>query len=209
MIGFKNRNALRTRIADLLDRPDLDTHIVSSFIPLCETDMNRRLRHWRMEKCAVTDLTGDRFALPPDWLETVRITVFDGARQSLLRQVSHTELIALKEANPEAVASRPQVFAMAAGQIEVFPMPVDTVSVSLYYLAEIPPLSTGTATNWVLQTFPDLYVWGSLVPSAPFLRDDPRLAMWSGLYEAAMEGTNKASRDAKHSGAGLRLNMRR
>lgn len=44
---------LKSAIADFLNRDDLET-VAPTFIALAEADINRRLRHWRMEKRAIT-----------------------------------------------------------------------------------------------------------------------------------------------------------
>jgi hypothetical protein len=42
----------------------------------------------------------------------------------------------------------------------------------------ITPLAAGNPTNWLLQNHPDIYLYGALVESAPFLKDDERIPVW-------------------------------
>jgi hypothetical protein len=53
-----------------------------------------------------------------------------------------------------------------------------------------------------------VYLYGSLVQSAPYLKDDARAAVWAGLYQNAITNLNSASERSRHSGSGLRLRIR-
>ncbi len=47
-----------------------------------------------------------------------------------------------------------------------------------------------TTTNYVLDNHPDVYFYGSLLHSAPYLDDDQRIATWERYYYAAVERIN-------------------
>ena len=46
---------LKSSITDFLNRDDLDT-VAADFIALAEADMQRGLRHWRMEKRSTAEI---------------------------------------------------------------------------------------------------------------------------------------------------------
>ncbi len=48
------------------------------------------------------------------------------------------------------------------------------------------PLDSANQTNWLTQNAPNAMLFGTLKQTAPFLKDDARLALWSGLFDAAM-----------------------
>lgn len=48
------------------------------------------------------------------------------------------------------------------------------------------PLDSANQTNWLTQNAPNAMLFGALKQTAPFLKDDARLAVWSGLFDAAM-----------------------
>ena len=50
---------------------------------------------------------------------------------------------------------------------------------------------------------PDIYLYGALLQSAPFLKDDARVPIWDGLYQRAIEALNLESDRAEISGATL------
>lgn len=66
-----------------------------------------------------------------------------------------------------------------------------------------------TDTNPVLSTYPAIYLYGSLVQSAPFLRDDSRVQTWANLYEAAVVGANNEHERARTAGSRITQTYRR
>jgi hypothetical protein len=78
----------------------------------------------------------------------------------------------------------------------------------LLYLAKIPALSDSNTSNWLLSEAPDVYLYGSLVHSAPYLQEDDRLGVWAQLYGAAVERVVELSDKAKWSGSGLKMKNR-
>lgn len=45
-----------------------------------------------------------------------------------------------------------------------------------------------TDPNWLLTAHPDVYLYGTLVESAPYLKDDARVAVWEQRYQDAVAG---------------------
>jgi hypothetical protein len=189
---------LQAAIARTLNRDDLSDSI-PDFIALAEAAIDRTLRHWRMETRATADVSDRFFAVPADWLQTIRVLRPEGGRIGL---VSHADLQDRRAAS--LTTGAPVCYAMAAGAFEFYPVPDASYEVELLYYARAERLSLGSATNWILETYPDLYLYGALIHSAPFLGEDARLQVWGALYAAAMEGANSESRAAVWSGTGLR-----
>lgn len=44
-----------------------------------------------------------------------------------------------------------------------------------------------TGTNWLLTNYPDVYLFGALVESAPFVRDDDRLPIWEAELQRRLD----------------------
>ena len=59
-------------------------------------------------------------------------------------------------------------------------------SVSLVYRQGIPPLTAARPVNWLLAKNPDLYLYGALLESEPFLKNDSRMVTWRALLETAV-----------------------
>ena len=96
----------------------------------------------------------------------------------------------------------PALYTLEAGQFHLYPTPIADTDVELLYYAEVPALASN-ATNWLLTAAPDVYLYGSLMHSAPYLQDDARLAVWAQLYSSSVVRLNEASQYAKYSGVSL------
>tara|TARA_Y100000114_G_scaffold89535_1_gene83077 strand:- start:392 stop:1012 length:621 start_codon:yes stop_codon:yes gene_type:complete len=196
---------LKASIADFLNRDDL-TSVIPDFIKLAETKINRELRHWRMEKRATAQLDTQYTALPSDFLQPIRF-VITATDVSALEQTSALQISKLRDANNDAVG-RPTSYCILDGAIEVHPTPDTTYTLEMLYYETIDPLNAQTASNWVLTNYPDAYLYGSLIHSAPYLQDDARMASWAALYEKAIGDINSESERSKTGGAGRRIKIR-
>ena len=196
---------LKASIADFLNRDDL-TAVIPDFVKLAETKMNRELRHWRMEKRATAQLDSQYTGLPSDFLQPIRF-VITAADTSVLEQTSALEISKLRDANNNAVG-RPTSYTILDGSIEVHPTPDATYTLEMLYYETIDTLNAQTTSNWVLTNYPDAYLYGSLIHSAPYLQDDARMASWAALYEKAIGDINSESERSKTGGAGRRIRIR-
>jgi len=62
-MALANYTELKATIADFLDRTDLTT-VIPAFIELAEAQMNRDIRHWRMEERATSNINTEYSNLP-------------------------------------------------------------------------------------------------------------------------------------------------
>lgn len=196
---------LKTSIANWLNRDDL-TAVIPDFISLAEADMDRKLRHWRMEKRATVSLDDQYSRVPSDWLESIRFYLSEGNTYELA-QTSHTDMIRRRAQSANALG-RPQYFAMSDGAFEIYPTPDVAYTAELLYYGRTPALSDSNASNWVLEYAPDAYLYGALVHSAPYLVDDARTQVWASLYQSAIDNVNMAAEKARTSTSGMRMNIR-
>jgi hypothetical protein len=124
-----------------------------------------------------------------------------------LELISQAELLDRKRVNLNASGS-PSYYAITAGEIEVYPVPDGTYDVELYYFSRIPALSDSNTTNWLLQYYQDAYLYGALVHSAPYLKDDARIQTFAALYQNAIDAINMESERSKYGGSGRRMKIR-
>jgi hypothetical protein len=196
---------LKTSITDFLNRDDLDT-VAPTFISLAEADLQRRVRHWRGEKRSTAEIDTQYSAIPADFVEAIRFYITGGDTRPL-ELISQAELLDRKFKNLNT-SGQPAYYAITAGEIEVYPVPDATYTSELYYNSRIPALSDSTTTNWLLEYYPDAYLYGSLVHSAPYLKEDARLQTWAALYQNAVDAINAESESSKFGGSGRRLKIR-
>lgn len=61
---------------------------------------------------------------------------------------------------------------------------------------DITALSDGNTTNWVLTNHPDVYLFGALSESAPYLGQDERAGLWQAKYDAAFSEVRRPDSDS-------------
>jgi hypothetical protein len=66
--------------------------------------------------------------------------------------------------------------------LHLYPTPTTDTEYQLDYSARLPILSEPTDSNWVLETYPDLYLYATLVESALFLKDKESHGHWLQEY---------------------------
>jgi hypothetical protein len=166
--------------------------------------MDRKIRHWRMEQRSTATLDARYTTLPTDFIEAVRFHLDVDERPIELV----TPLFLQKKRNENSDSTgRPQYYAIISGQIEVWPKPDTSYTGELYYYSRTSKLSDSNTSNWVLEYFPDTYLYGALIHSAPYLIDDARAQTWSALYQNAIGGINSNNDKAKFGGSGLRMQI--
>ena len=196
---------LKTAISDFLNRDDLSA-AVPTFISLAEARMSRDIRHWRMEKRSTADLDTQYSAIPADFVEVIRFYVTSNDTRPL-ELISQAELLDRKYKRNNT-SGAPAYYALTAGELEIYPVPDGTYSVELYYISSIPALSDSNTSNWLLNYYADAYLYGSLVHSAPYLKDDSRATVWAALYQSAIDAINAESERSKFGGSGRRMKIR-
>lgn len=195
---------LKAAIANWLDRDDL-TNVIPDFITLAEHQMERLVRHYKMVERSSGALDSQYSAVPADWLETIRMSISDG-NTSKVDQTSLTDLMDKREAGLNQVG-RPRFYAHAGESFELYPTPNQTYNIELMYYQKIPALSASQTTNWLLDFAPDAYLYGSLVQASPYLGEDERVAVWNGLYNAAVASINAQNEKSRYSGSTLSMRL--
>ena len=205
-MALNTYTALKASIADFLNRDDL-TAVIPDFITLAEAQINRDVRHWNMEaRSSGQQSAGDEYMqYPADWVETIRLHL-TGTGTSVVNPISR-DAMADKRASAEDVTGKPIFYTHADGQFQLYPTPSTDTDFELLYYQKIPSLSSN-ADNWLLLDSPDVYLYGALLHSAPYLAEDQRVAIWAQMYSAAVARLNEASESARYSGSGLRLKIR-
>jgi hypothetical protein len=197
-------------IEDWLNRvgsPELAVR-APDFVRLAEARFNRDLRVRQMLTRARDLYTVDgAFDLPSDWLETKKVTVVWGGKIRKLEPVSEDQADKINERN-SYLGTGPTAYTVNGSLVELLPTPTDDLDVYLDYYAEVPALSESNTSNWLLARWPDMYLYGSLVHSAPYLRDDSRVTTWAGFYDRALGEIRAADERAAFSGTGLRTRAR-
>lgn len=87
--------------------------------------------------------------------------------------------------------------------------PVDgTIKVDFEFIRDLDPI-TPSAVNGLFLRHPDLYLYGTLVESAPYLQHDERVALWDGRFEQAVREINIERERAQFSASRKRPTLPR
>ena len=204
-MSLSNFTELKTEIANFLNRDDL-TNVIPTFIRLAEAKMNRDIRHWRMETRKTALLDNQFTTLPIDFLSPVRMTL--NTAETKVLELAGTNEISKFRAEAGNATGEPAYYAMIDGSIEVFPSPDADYTIEMLYYEAIEGLSNSITTNWILTYYPDVYLYASLLQSAPYLMEDNRIPVWGAYYTSALETLNQENELAKTGGSGRRMKIR-
>jgi hypothetical protein len=173
---------------------------VPTFIRLAEAQINRALADAGITGAtqrATATIDAEYAAAPSD------LAFPSSARRSTgegVEIISLASMERLKTACPDETGA-PRYLTYVGGEtpLRFWPVPDGAYTIELIYQARLEPLGADEATNWVLTDHPDVYLYGALVQSAPFLGEDARLSAWGGLYTAALDGMIAAERQKRGS----------
>lgn len=190
---------LQAAVADTLNREDLTTQI-ARFVQLFEAEVTRRLRVRTMMTRADARSDAGYVPVPSDFLETYTLTVVSDAPQQPLTYVPLAERARVKALAPASTDTR--YYTIIGDSFELIADPPDDLDLELIYYASVPALSDSNTTNWLLTKAPDFYLYGSLLHSATFLKDDERVPLWIGAVDRIFDQLHMESeRDMRPRGS--------
>jgi len=187
-------DGLKLTIADFLNRTDLAAAI-ADFIRLAEAQMTRRFAGRQRQGLAVPrrliqradasiDQGAEYIAVPAD-LHGPLDFVLQGTPEIVLDYLDAANLQQQKKA--DRVRGAPRWYTLVGAELQLYPVADQDYTSELTYIARVPALGVANPTNWILADYPDAYLYGALVQSAPYLRDDARATTWGTLFAAALD----------------------
>ncbi len=86
------------------------------------------------------------------------------------------------------------------------PLPLE-----IWYYRNLIPFAQDTdgSDNWLVDEYFDVYLYCVLKHTAPFLREDERLATWGALFNSAFTTAIEENDERKYAGSPLQLKMPR
>lgn len=193
-MALANYTDLQASVADFLNRADL-TNVIPDFITLTEADLNRSLRVREMSVRTRAPISEQYVKLPVDFLGMRNIELVTNPVTPLeYRNMQNLDLYRASDAT-----GKPVYYSITQNNIEFAPVPDAEYTLEIVYYQKIPALADN-ATNWLLDTHPDVYLYGSLMQSAPYLQADERIGIWAGKYNQIKEQITASDEKAKFSG---------
>ena len=175
--------SLQASVANWLHRSDL-TSVIPDLVAMAESRINRTLKMRVMEtEVPLPFAAGDRAVqLPTGFIEPLAVWYAPNAttpRTALLFK--------LPQDIPVSVASAmPRYWTVDGGNVALdAPLADGSYIITMRYRQSF-ALSASSPTNWLLTNHPDLYLFGALLESAPFIKDDDRTVLWQDRFDRAL-----------------------
>jgi hypothetical protein len=166
---------------------------VPTFIQLAEAKFNRQLfvRQMEQRSTALVDTASSEpefISLPGDFQSMRRVRLSSVTGKPCLEFKSGTQIDEYRFGISD-VAGQPRYFTVFGDEIEIAPTPDAAYTIEMVYRKSIPPLAVNDP-NWLLALAPDLYLYGALLESAPYLKEDGRIQTWGLGFAAALGDLN-------------------
>lgn len=179
---------LRDKVALYLDRDDLEDRIVD-FIALLEARVNRLVRAVNQETRVTWTISEEIYNLPSDFRKLRKIAIA-GTPNRPLREIA-----------PQAAATMfdgtsgiPQAYYIEGRSITFAPPVASATDFSVTYWTRIEPLTSDNDVNWLLEEHADIYLYGTLLEAAVYIRDSDAIALCSQKLDNAIAELNQMTR---------------
>lgn len=205
-MAITSYSELQTAVANWMQRSDLTSRI-PEFIALAEAKFNRGFLeddpfYASAQEAQATATATEFMSFPTDFgvLRTIKVL------SSPIRNLDYLPPQDIDQKFTSAASGIPKFYSIQANQIRIVPAPDSTYTVKLDYFQKITPLAT-TSPNWLLTAHPDIYLYGSLLESAGFAQDDPRIPLWKEAYQRACSSLKNHQNRLLHSGSVLQVRL--
>ena len=181
-------NSLTSTVLQYLERSDAAVvAAIPTFITLCEFEIAQNIK--TLGQMQVVDSTmnigNPIIAKPALWRKTVSMTLANaGAKQPMLVR----KLEYLNNYSPDVTATGTPLYYADYDYDHwlVAPTPDKAYAFESLCYTRLQPLSSSNQTNWLTQNAPNAMLFGTLKQTAPFLKNDARLALWKQMFDDAL-----------------------
>lgn len=189
-MALANILELKAALADYTTRSDLP---LNTLIALTEAKFASTIKHRLAERYTeIPVATGvASFPLPVDFQEGRNL------------QIAHQPLTLASIDSLNAEPGDTNRYAIVGTTVRLQSRPAKDVAVGLTYYARVPALTEAAPTNWLLSTFPDVYLYGVLLEYAIWAQDQDKQAAYGTLLAAALGNLNTDHARGSFSGSTL------
>jgi hypothetical protein len=94
-------------------------------------------------------------------------------------------------------SGQPKTYTIVGWDLLLAPVPDKQYNVLLTYYSQIPPLGDEQLLNETILMYPDLYLYATLLESAPYARSSVPVELWAEYYKAARNEAQRTDRNAR------------
>lgn len=191
---------LKTAIETWLNRADLSSY-TGDFITLAESmmDNDSRLRTRHAVVRSTLSVSSQFTTLPTAFRRMINVEY----QTTPVRPLEYLPPQRMDDVRSVDPTGTPYYYSIHGTELEVAPVPDSAVTLGIIYWAGITALSVSNTSNWLLAARPDIYLYASLIQTAPFLKEDERIGVWRGMYDQLCNDYAAASEADQISGAPL------
>ena len=173
-----NYTELKTQITSYTKRADLESSI-DTFIDFFEAYINTNLRVAPMEVNITATPVSGLVTLPADYLG--------------MRRVTPDRLL-------DYGTTSANVYTIVGNVLD----PNTSEDIVYTYYQKVPPLSATNLTNWLIDSYPNAYLYGSVAEAMIFSKSDATMSLQ--LRDAALTWITASDKKARWGGTPLRQN---
>lgn len=188
---------LKLEIIAWSHRGDIDTK-VDTFINMAETAMfsndDEVLQIRGQETRSNATTSGQYLALPDDYhsMRAIRLVIPENDQEVLYRTPTQMKR--------QPGTGRPCFFTVTS-QIEFNRVPDTNYDIEIHYYAKPAPLSSTVATNEVLDSNPNIYLFGALTAVFAYATDTAEMQKYNALFQGSIKGANKLFKKGRYGPA--------
>lgn len=180
---------LRTAVENWVKRADLDDRI-PEFIALAESRIARKLRIREMEASADVSITGGtRTASLPTGFREIKRLYLNASPITFLEYMTPQDYWSRYAATNQG---KPVVFTIEGSDFVFGPIPDSSYTAKALYYKALDALAS--SVHGVFTANPDLYLYGALVATEPYLKNDKRFPLWKAQFDEIMAELNEQGR---------------
>jgi hypothetical protein len=181
-------DSLTSTVLQYLERSDAAVvNAIPTFITMCEFEIAQNIK--TLGQMEVVDsnmqIGNPVIAKPARWRKTTSMTLsVSGQKQPLLvRKLEYLNTYA----QDVTATGVPLYYAdYDFDHWFVAPTPNQAYAFEALCYTRLEPLSSSHQTNWLTQNAPNAMLFGTLKQTAPFLKNDARLAVWKQMFDEAL-----------------------
>lgn len=197
---ISNYSQLKTAIANFMHRTDLDSNL-PTFIQLAEKRITNIIKSGQLENLHTTYTVAaqETIDLPADYTALKSIVIKTIPQKQLTLRPAHI----INQYNQMQVTGRPEFYCIELDKIKLSPIPDAAYQIDIVSFDRLDALSDTNTTNWVLEQYPYLYLYASLVEASIFTNDVELIELYQSKYNQAIEDIWKNYNDKSFSGGPL------
>jgi hypothetical protein len=190
---------IKTAAGTWLARDDLTSYL-PDLMTAAEYRIYREVKVRQMETQFSSAISSGTVSVPSGFLEW-KVAYVDG---SPVTKLEPSDTAYIYRAYPTRGADgKPRYIAREGSSFVFGPYPDSNYTIKGVYYKQLTALSDSNTTNWLTTDAPDLLLWATLAEAAPFLKDDARIMVWEGKYQAAKQALLR--QDRRDMGPGLAM----